>query len=72
MSLQPLSVNLRQTRKLFRQKQGGTRPSAGPSTGPQKIAEVFEAHPEVLENCRLGNPVVLFSLVLGPVEYGDG
>jgi phenylalanyl-tRNA synthetase beta chain len=29
------------------------------------LAEVFEVHPEVLEMWRLGNPVVLFSLVLG-------
>jgi hypothetical protein len=32
---------------------------------------VFEVHPEVLESFRLGNPVVLFSLTLGPLEYGD-
>ena len=34
-----------------------------------KIAEVFEVHPEVLENWHLGHPVVLFSLTLGEVEY---
>jgi phenylalanyl-tRNA synthetase beta chain len=51
---------------------GGTGGSPVAGTAPQKIAEVFEVHPEVLENFRLGNPVVLFSLTLGPVEYGDG
>ncbi|MBN2081472.1 phenylalanine--tRNA ligase subunit beta [bacterium] len=33
------------------------------------IGEVFEVHPEVLENWRLNNPVLLFNLVLGDVEY---
>jgi len=33
------------------------------------IAEVFEVHPEVLGNWKLSSPVVLFSLVLGPVQY---
>jgi len=33
------------------------------------VAEVFEVHPQVLENWRLSNPVVLFSLTLGEVEY---
>ena len=33
------------------------------------LAEVFEVHPEVLENWKLSAPVVLFSLILGPVEY---
>jgi len=37
--------------------------------GEQRIAEVFEVHPQVLENWRLTNPVVLFSLLLGTVEY---
>ena len=37
--------------------------------GERRIAEVFEVHPQVLENWRLGNPVVLFSLTLGEVEY---
>ena len=32
-------------------------------------AEVFEVHPEVLENWRLSNPVVMFSLRLGEVGY---
>jgi len=31
----------------------------------QPFAEVFEVHPEVLERWGLGNPVVLFSVVLG-------
>jgi len=34
-----------------------------------KFAEVFEVHPEVLENWKLGHPVVMFSLTLGEVEY---
>lgn len=37
--------------------------------GAEPVAEVFEVHPQVLENWRLSNPVVLFSLTLGEVEY---
>lgn len=37
--------------------------------GHLPVAEVFEVHPQVLENWRLSNPVVLFSLILGEVEY---
>ena len=36
---------------------------------PDSTAEVFEVHPQVLENFKLGNPVVLFALKLGDTEY---
>jgi phenylalanyl-tRNA synthetase beta chain len=35
----------------------------------QRVGELFEVHPEVLEAWRLENPVVAFSLTLGPVQY---
>jgi phenylalanyl-tRNA synthetase beta subunit len=35
----------------------------------ERIAELFELHPQVLENFGLPNPVVLFSLDLGAVTY---
>jgi len=35
----------------------------------QRIGEVFEVHPQVLETWRLTNAVVMFSLRLGEVEY---
>jgi phenylalanyl-tRNA synthetase beta chain len=34
-----------------------------------RIAELFEVHPQVLENFGLPNPVVLFSLELGVLEH---
>lgn len=36
---------------------------------PLPIGEVFEVHPEVLGHFKLASPVVLFSVVLGPVQY---
>ncbi len=46
-----------------------TDDNPAPQLAPVRIGEVFEVHPEVLEMWRLSNPVVLFSLVLGGVEY---
>ena len=40
-----------------------------PAEMAARIGEVFEVHPEVLENWHLGHPVVIFSLTLGAVEY---
>jgi phenylalanyl-tRNA synthetase beta chain len=35
----------------------------------KRMGELYEVHPEVLAAWRIENPVVAFSLTLGPVEY---
>jgi phenylalanyl-tRNA synthetase beta chain len=39
------------------------------SEAGERIAELFELHPQVLENFGLGSPAVLFSAELGPLQY---
>ena len=46
------------------------RPEAG-AEGDLGLDAEADLEPEVLENFRLANPVVLFSLTLGATEYGD-
>ncbi len=62
--------------KLAGDYRAADNPSAIPGRAAQVVdadgrvlAEVFEVHPEVLEQWKIGNPVVLLSLDLGETEY---
>ena len=62
--------------KLAGEYRAADNPSAIPGraaevvdAGGRVFAEVFEVHPEALEQWKIGNPVVMLSLDLGETEY---